>query len=73
MAPLSPLSLAKEEERLLVCLFVLFCFVLFVFFFFFLIFFFILMVVEKQGTGFCDGGGRGSGWVVRVGGDGNFW
>ena len=72
MAPLSPLSLAMEEERLLVCLFVLFCFVLFCFVFFFY-FFFILMVVEEQGTGFCDGGGRGSGWVVRVGGDGNFW
>ena len=67
MAPLSPLSLAMEEERLLVCLF---CFVLFCFVFFI---FFILMVVEEQGTGFCDGGGRGSGWVVRVGGDGNFW
>ena len=71
MAPLSPLSLAMEEERLLVCLF---CFVLFFFIFFlFYFFFFILMVVEEQGTGFCDGGGRGSGWVVRVGGDGNFW
>ena len=64
MAPLSPLSLSMEEERLLVC-FVLFYFILF--------YFIILMVVEEQGTGFCDGGGRGSGWVVRVGGDGNFW
>ena len=64
MAPLSLLSLSMEEERLLVC-FVLFYFILF--------YFFILMVVEEQGTGFCDGGGRGSGWVVRVGGDGNFW
>ena len=31
------------------------------------------MVVEEQGTEFCDGGRRGSGWVVRVGGCGNFW
>ena len=41
---------------------------------FFLFFYFLLiMVVEEQGTGFCHGGGRGRGWVVRVDGYGSFW
>ena len=30
-------------------------------------------MVEEQGTGFCHGGGRGRGWVVRVDGYGSFW
>ena len=51
MAPLSPLSLAMEEERLLVCLF---CFVLFCFFIFFIFFYFF----------YFNGGGRARNWVL---------
>ena len=31
------------------------------------------MAVEEKGTRFCNGGGRGSGWVVRMGGSNSIW